>query len=429
MLLTMAVSLAVAFATFDETILRNEYVVHRPTVRQAEFLARVDTPELLFGGAAGGGKSDALLMAALQFVHVPGYRALLLRRTFSDLALPGAIMSRAREWLAGSDAKWIAQDKTFLFPSGASLTFGYLDNVADHYRYQGSEFSFVGFDELTQFTEAQYLYLFSRLRRLANATVPIRMRGATNPGGKGHSWVFRRFVDPDTATAPFVPAKLEDNPHLAQADYEASLANLDPATRRQLRDGVWQVDDPGALWRRDWINRNRLVRVPEGVEIVRMHVAVDPSVTTGGDECGIVTGGKGSDGFIYVLEDSSIQGSPDTWARAAITAFHKNEADKLIYESNQGGELVKSVLRTVDAKVPLEKVWASRGKVPRAQPIAALSEQNKLKFVGEFPLLETELCGWAPEHGESPNRLDALVWLGTSLLNRTPQQITTVKRY
>lgn len=209
-----------------------------PTPKQQEFLLLADAPETLFGGAAGGGKSEALLMAALQFVTVPGYSAILFRRTFSDLALPGALMSRACEWLAGSGAKWTDLTKTWTFPSGATLTFGYLDNANDRFRYQSSEFQFIGFDELTQFHEGDYLYLFSRLRRLKGSPLPLRMRAATNPGGIGHAWVKNRFLSPDSGRA-FIPARLNDNPHLDQDEYTRALLNLDPFTRNQLLKGDW----------------------------------------------------------------------------------------------------------------------------------------------------------------------------------------------
>jgi predicted phage terminase large subunit-like protein len=209
--------------------------------------------EALFGGAAGGGKSDALLMAALQYVDVPGYAALILRRTYADLSLPGAIMDRAHTWLQGTAAKWSEIEKTWTFPSGATLTFGYLQHTNDRYRYQGAEFQFVAFDELTQFPEADYRYLFSRLRRLATADVPLRMRAASNPGGVGHDWVFERFfVTGRSEGRWFVPAKLGDNPHLDAAEYEQSLAELDPITRQQLLDGLWVVDRSRRPYRREW---------------------------------------------------------------------------------------------------------------------------------------------------------------------------------
>jgi hypothetical protein len=201
---------------------------------------------VLYGGAAGGGKSSALLMAALQHVHVPGYAALILRRTHRDLALPGAIMDRSHDWLGGTDAQWNGLEKRWTFPSGATLTFGYLDTDRDRYRYQGAEVQFVAFDEATQFPEAWYRYLLSRLRRADGVQVPLRARLATNPGGIGHEWVRRRFVESDDPERIFIPARLEDNPHLDQVAYRAQLELLDAHTRRQLLLGEW-VNDPGGL--------------------------------------------------------------------------------------------------------------------------------------------------------------------------------------
>ena len=238
-----------------QTVRFNKYIPHEPTEKQALFLLHDHIPETLYGGSAGGGKSDALLMAALQYVDVPGYAALLLRRTFPDLSLPAAIMSRSFEWLQGTDAIWHDKEKTWRFPSGATLTFGYLDAPRDHYRYQGSAFQFVGFDELTQFKENQYLYLHSRLRRLAGAEVPLRMRAASNPGDIGHEWVKTRFISPESRplTCMFISATLEDNPHLDRESYIKSLMNLDPITREQLLSGNWDVRPEGGLFKRQWL--------------------------------------------------------------------------------------------------------------------------------------------------------------------------------
>lgn len=234
-----------------------EYSPHKPTPRQMAFLG-LECLEALYGGAAGGGKSDALLMAALQYAHVPGYAALILRRTYADLALPGAIMDRAKSWLIPQGVPWNDKDKRFTFPSGATLTFGYLDTEQDRYRYQGAELQYVGFDELTQFPEQWYRYLLSRLRRLQGASVPIRARAASNPGGVGHDWVRRRFVEqperPDSETTnddrhpAFVPATLRDNPHLDAEAYEQALNQLDETTRRQLKDGQWVRDGGGLVY-------------------------------------------------------------------------------------------------------------------------------------------------------------------------------------
>lgn len=221
-----------------------DYSPHKPTVRQQAFLA-LDCLDALYGGAAGGGKSDALLMAALQYVHEPKYAALILRRTYTDLALPGAIMDRAKSWLIPKGIPWNDKEKRFTFPSGATLTFGYIDTDQDRFRYQSAEFQFIAFDELTQFPEQWFAYMFSRLRRPEGSTIPVRMRAASNPGGIGHEWVRRRYIG---ASKPFVPAKLDDNPHVDAASYRLSLSELDATTRKQLLDGIWVRDGGGLVY-------------------------------------------------------------------------------------------------------------------------------------------------------------------------------------
>ncbi len=237
---------------------------HSPQPKQGQFLLDFSL-EALYGGAAGGGKSDALLMAALQFVDVPGYAAIIFRKSFADLSMPGAIMERADTWLRGTSARWNEQTHTWHFPSGATLTFGYMQSVNDRLKYQGAEFQFVGFDELTQFRESDYRYLFSRVRRpndtkLAISRVPIRIRGATNPGGPGHTWVYNRFVAPweeakKKNTAPkraFYPATIHDNRYLDSDEYLTSLAELDAVTRAQLENGNWNIRPEGRMFKREW---------------------------------------------------------------------------------------------------------------------------------------------------------------------------------
>ena len=210
--------------------------------------------EAFYGGAAGGGKSDCLLMAALQYVDRGGYSALLLRQSYADLALPGALMSRAFEWLSGTGAQWADKDKTWKFPSGSTLTFGYLENERDKYRYQSTHFQYIGFDELTQFTSSNYRYMFSRLRRLEGVDIPLRMRSASNPGDLGHEWVKQRFiVEGREQNRPFIPAKLEDNPYLDRESYVLSLMMLDNVTREQLLRGDWSARKAGGKFRREWL--------------------------------------------------------------------------------------------------------------------------------------------------------------------------------
>jgi hypothetical protein len=208
-------------------------------------------------------------MAALQYVDVPGYAALVLMKTFSDLSLPKAGMSRAREWLAGTRARPIDGGRAWHFPSGASVTFGYLDNLGDEQRYRTAEFQALCIDELTRFPEGQYRFLFSRLRKPKEgplSAVPVRMRSASNPGGKHGEWVKKRFVPDEylrakgderfgrtwwSADRLFVPARRSDNPTLDQDDYGRMLSRLLPVTRRQLEDGDWSAHE-GGHFKREW---------------------------------------------------------------------------------------------------------------------------------------------------------------------------------
>lgn len=208
--------------------------------------------EAFYGGSAGGGKSQALLMAALQDVDVPGYSAILFRKTYKDLSLPEALISRSQEWLSNTDAHWDGQNHKWTFPSGATLSFGHMDHEKAKFSYQSAAFQFIGFDEVTQFTESQYKYLFTRLRRLQGKDLDLRVRCAANPDGIGFEWVKRRFVNPGHPDRPYIPSRLSDNPHLDQESYKESLNELDPVTRARYLDGDWEVRPEGKKFKREW---------------------------------------------------------------------------------------------------------------------------------------------------------------------------------
>ena len=188
--------------------------------------------------------------------------------------------------------------------------------------------------------------------------------------------------------------------------------------------GDYMKEIEGALWNGDMLQASR-VNKDEIPDLTRIVVAIDPSVTGNAksDETGIVVAGRCSNGKFYVLEDRSLHGSPDTWAREAVHVFHKYNADRLIAEVNNGGDLVERVVRTIDRQIPYTAVRASRGKIIRAEPIAALYEQGKVHHVGEFKALEDQLTSFTPEGRKSPDRLDALVWALTDLTQQTGQPI------
>lgn len=251
--LTVEEHLALSKALTPRT---NRFIPIELHAKQKVFLLLNDILEVLFGGAAGPGKSWGLLAAAAQFVDVPNYSALLLRRSYKDLALPGALMDISHQWWDNTDAKWSGADYQWEFPSGAVIQFGYLEHEGDEYRYQSSNYQFIGFDELTQFQEHQYLYMFSRLRRAATSNIPLRMRAASNPGGVGHEWVKRRFNLPSGLTGDphrvFVSATLDDNPHLDVESYERALAQLGAVTYEQLRHGDWDTISSGGVFSAEW---------------------------------------------------------------------------------------------------------------------------------------------------------------------------------
>jgi predicted phage terminase large subunit-like protein len=175
-------------------------------------------------------------------------------------------------------------------------------------------------------------------------------------------------------------------------------------------------DVPGALWQRKQLDDLRVDKAPEMQRVV---VAIDPAATSGedADETGIIVAGRGVDGQGYVLADVTCRLSPNGWARRAISAYHTHQANLIVAEVNNGGEMVALTLRTVDATVPYKAIHASRGKRLRAEPVAALYEQKRVHHVGTFPDLEDQQCNFTPDgYDGSPDRVDALVYALTELM-------------
>jgi len=186
---------------------------------------------------------------------------------------------------------------------------------------------------------------------------------------------------------------------------------------RQELYGEVLDDVEGALWNRAIIEEAR-IRPENAPPYYRVVVAIDPAVTSGesSDETGIIVAGATPDGHYYIIEDATMKGSPEAWMRKAVEMYRKHKCDRVIAETNNGGDMIEALLRQVDANVPYRKVTASRGKKVRAEPISALSEQKRLHMVGAFPELEDQLVSWEPDSDKSPDRMDAMVWAVTDLM-------------
>jgi hypothetical protein len=217
---------------------------------QSAFLA-CGHRECLYGGAAGGGKSDGLLMAAARFIDFPEHNAIIFRRTFPVLR---PLIERSRPLYEPLGGVYNETSHIWRFPSGAVIRFSNLERFADVYNYQGDAFTFIGWDELTQYPTADsYLYMMTRLRRRTDARVRLMVRSTCNPGGVGHHWVKDRFGINDAGDASsvqdtetglhrsFIPARITDNPHLAGSEYARTLDGMPVALRKSLRDGRWDV--------------------------------------------------------------------------------------------------------------------------------------------------------------------------------------------
>ena len=368
----------------------NPWWGHDPSDKQLEALwVYEECPNLFYGGAAGPGKTSYLLMAAVQYVQYPHYRALILRKTYADLSLPGAIMDRAIDWWDGVEgARFSHADKTCYFPSGARITFGYLASVRDHFRYQGAEVHFIGIDEASQIPSHQLRYLHSRIRKAKGDPIPRRYRLASNPGDVSHDWLKDTYVNgADGHNVVYLPGLMTDNPGLDVDEYRKQLAHLDPVTRKQLEEGDWDVLLSGGV-----LDVTKLKYYAEGEFRQRVRYwdfaateqkeGVDPDWTAG-----ILMGVE--DGAYQVQDVQRFREGP-----AEVEAHVKAQADidgpnvpiRIEQEPGSAGVIViDHYARHVLLGRDFRGVRSTGSKAERARPLAAAISNGLVSLRSEAP--------------------------------------------
>lgn len=336
--------------------------------------------------------SEALLMAAAQYVEVPGYSALILRKTLPDLNQSGALIPRSHEWWDNTRAQWRENQKKWTFPSGATIRFGFLEKDQHMDNYMGSEYQFIGFDEATQFPYHQYGKLRTRLRKKKTIRVPLRVRCGSNPGNVGHEWVRQYFIVEGAANGRvFVSAKLQDNPSLDAEEYTRSFSAVDPVTRAQWLEGDWSISSGGASFRREWFTIED--QVPAAFERVVRYWDTAATAPIPGQEhkadwtVGTKVGRM--NGEYWVLDVVRFQGSPGTVENLIRqTAIADGEACEIFIEQEPGASgksMVEDYQFRVLPEFYVQSVRPTGPKAVRASRLASASEARRVHlFAGEW---------------------------------------------
>ncbi len=296
------------------------------------------------------------------------------------------------------------------FPNGATVS---LYSAEEPLRLRGPQFDGAWLDELCHFKYPEtYDMLMFGLRLGRNPRCMITTTPRPTP--------LLKKIRTQSATVETLSTTYDNRANLASAFFTDIVSQYE-GTRLGRQELLAEIldDTPGALWSLDAIDA---LRVSEHPVLTRVVVAIDPSVsdTATSHEAGIVAVGRGNNGHGYVLADGSTKGSPDTWMSKAIILYHQYEADKIIAEVNNGGDLIERLLHVIAPSIPYKKVHASRGKVTRAEPVAARYERKEIHHVGTFPLLEDQMCAMVPgvKSQRDDDRADALVWAITYLFEQ-----------
>ena len=344
-----------------------------PFPLHAKQVAFLGLPQLeaLYGGAAGGGKTEAELADCLQYVHHKHYRALILRRSYPELSKPGAIMDRALQWMGREF--WSATDKRFTFPSGAVIQFGYVAGQADLAQYKSAQFHRVYIDELTEWAEPDYVFLFSRIRKTVGDPIPLAMRAGTNPDGVGAEWVRIRFgiEEGQTPQGPihqgedrvFLPARAEDNPSLDLEPYDKALRQLGDAKYQQLRWGKWVRDGEGLVYGAFLDSRNVIAKAPECP-----YKILSQDYGTTAQTSWTLLGYRDNDPRVYILK---------SWKLAGIIPSRNAE----IVEDLERVWKFASIVGDVGG---LGKAYAEEARRRFMLPIEAADKNNKRGYIELF---------------------------------------------
>ncbi|PZU46496.1 MAG: ATP-binding protein [Sphingomonas sp.] len=388
----------------------------RWTARPAQLAPRGDWSLWLILAGRGFGKTRAgAEWVAAQARRHPGARIALVAQTAKD-GLGVMIEGESGLLLVGSERfrpVWQAGRRTLLWPNGSRAT---LFSAMEPDQLRGPQFHFAWCDELGAWPNAkQTLDMLRMGLRLGNHP---RIVATTTP----RPIPLLRTLMAAPGTVVTRGTTFDNRAHLP-AQYLADVTQNYGGTslgRQELMGELLEARE-GALWSLDGLDRCREAAVPP---LVRVVVGVDPPAGPGG--CGIVVAGLDADGVAHVVADASVSAvSPDLWAAAVAAAYRRFEADRVVAEVNNGGEMVVSTLKAACQELPVKQVRASRGKAARAEPVAALYGAGRVRHAGSFPLLEDEMCGLIQGGGyvgpgQSPDRADALVWALTELLLARP---------
>lgn len=415
------------------------------TEKQQEALTVLGSPAsdvLLEGGSRSGKTLLICRVIALRAIAAKKSRHAVMREHFNhvktaivldtwpkmmELCFPGVKAPVDR-------TDWYAE-----FPNGSEVWFGGLDDKQRVEKILGKEYATLFLNECSQISWHSRNIAITRLAQKctwtdeagAERALRLKMFYDCNPPSKAH-WSYKLFhekKDPDSNKKHEHADKYaafrinpEDNQRNLPAEYLEMLRGLSPRMRARFLEGKYAEIAPNALWAIETIDRWR-VTSGEIPEMTRIVVAVDPSGASddenqSNDAIGIIVAGLGVDGNGYLLEDLTKTVGPATWGKIATSAFDRHQANMVVAEKNFGGEMVRFVIQTARPNTPCKVITASRGKVARAEPIAALHENGKIRFVGHFPQLEDELqafttTGFTGER--SPNSADAFVWAMSEL--------------